>query len=657
MRGRILAVAGALVAALAILALRVVELTVVDAAELSARAQRQYVEEVRTARTRGEIRDRNGIVLATTVTAASVYLRLREHRLGAAERTRLAAALGCGREVLDRRLDRSRPFVWLARGVGEAVVRRVEALGIPGLGIVEEGRRIYPHGPLAAHVVGLAGRDLQGLEGLERYYDRWLRGEEVDLCGLRDGRGRTLRLRACARPAAARPLADGLPPAPGASLVLTLDGDLQAVVERELAAGVARARARAGVAILMDPWTGAVLALANVPTYDPNRPGVAPADARRNRAIKDRFEPGSTFKAILAAAAVEEGVIGPAEAIDCERGRYRIGRWVIHDHHPFERLTLAEILERSSNIGAAKVGERLGAARLARYIRAFGFGEPTGVDLPYEASSRVRPPTRWGRVGLATRSFGQGIAVTPLQLVRAFAAIANGGRLVTPYLLESAVAPSGNVLFRRDPATHVALGREVVSPTSARAVAAMLERVVDSDEGTGTRARIAGVRVAGKTGTAQKVRAGRYSKERLASFVGFAPADEPAFVLLVMIDEPQGVVYGGAVAAPVFARVAERVLDHLGRRPGRKVAPAGPPLQPASLGALAGSPAAEAVRHPAGPVVPSFLHMSLRQARRAAAAAGLAVVARGSGYVVAQDPPPGSPRGGEAVSLMLEPSV
>jgi cell division protein FtsI (penicillin-binding protein 3) len=356
-----------------------------------------------------------------------------------------------------------------------------------------------------------------------------------------------------ATPRAAR-CSSAAAPEHGNRVELTIDAAIQDATERELAAGVAKTRAAGGTAVVLDPATGEILALANVPTYDPNRPGAKKdrgwSDRVRNRAITDPFEPGSTFKAMLAAAALEERVVAPAERFFCENGRFQVGRWTINDAHPHGWLTFAEVIQYSSNIGASKVAERLGRERYYRYLRSFGFGSRTGVELPGESPGIVRPVESWARVDLAVHSFGQGVSVTALQLTAAFAAVANGGLLMRPYLVRRIVSPRGDVVEEQRP---VAV-RRVVSERAAQTVTALLRRVVEEKGGTGTQARLEDFPVAGKTGTAQKVNleTGGYSAKRIGSFVGFVPADRPRAVVLVLIDEPTGVSYGadrGAVCA------------------------------------------------------------------------------------------------------------
>jgi cell division protein FtsI (penicillin-binding protein 3) len=654
---RIPLVAGGLVVVLVVMALRVAQLTIVDHDRLAELADRQRRETVRLLGLRGAILDRNGEVLAETMSTPSIYASPRKYPVPGEVRSALVQVLGVSPRTLDRRLDSKKGFVWLKRRATRDQARAVARLGLLGVGSIEEGRRLYPQKVVGAHVVGTAGDDLRGLEGIELRYDRWMRWPETVLRVERDGLGRPLLLaglEAAGLGEEGATLAfEDEPLAAGATLTLTIDSGLQAIVERELAQGVQAAKADAGTVIMLDPKTGAVLALANYPTYDPNLPGEARPGSRRNRAVTDSFEPGSTFKTFVAAAALEEGALKPSDSVFCENGSYRIGGWTIHDHHPYGRLTVPEIIQYSSNIGASKIGERLGRDLFASYLQAFGFGRRTAIDLPGEVSGIVRPAKKWALIDLATGSFGQGLSVTPIQLATAYAAIANGGRVNQPHLLTRAIDRTGRVLLDRDEPGAVAPARQVVSAETAGEVAGMLERVVELQGGTGSKARIPGVRVAGKTGTAQKVdpQTRRYSRERLASFVGFAPADDPALVLLVMIDNPRGQTYGGLVAAPVFREVMSRALDRLGRRS---------PVLAAHPLRAAGAPIgwAPAVDLSTGVTLRSFSGMSLRRALEVAAADGLVVDARGSGFVKDQDPPPGSLREeGDEIVLYLEPTT
>jgi cell division protein FtsI (penicillin-binding protein 3) len=422
------------------------------------------------------------------------------------------------------------------------------------------------------------------------------------------------------------------------------------VTERELALGVAAARAVGGAAIVLDPNTGEVLALANVPTFNPNQPGAVSdrqwLDRVRDRAITDPYEPGSTLKAILAAAAIEERVVTPAEMFFCENGRLRIGKRTIHDSHAHGWLSFAEVIQYSSNIGASKVADRLGRERYHRYLQAFGFGARTGIELPGETPGIMRPAESWARIDLATHSFGQGVSVTPLQLAVAFGAIANGGLLMRPYLVRRTLAPDGSVVFDNKPTVV----RHVIGARTAQTVTALLRRAVEEPGGTGAKAKLDDFPVAGKTGTAQKVnlQTGGYSSKRVASFVGFVPADAPRAVIIVLIDEPGGSsTSGGVVAAPVFRGIASAVLKQLGVMPA-------PRATPPTLVQVAATPAAP--KDAERPVVnvraqgpgeaaetPNFLGLSLREALTRAQVTGWDVRITGTGYVHDQAPPPGTP--------------
>jgi cell division protein FtsI (penicillin-binding protein 3) len=632
-----LAVGGGIAVLLALVAVRLVQFTLTESPDLARRARRQHHEEIHIAAHRGAILDRHGETLATSIERPSLYVRPR--RVAAADHRRaqavLSAALDLPPSAVGTKLASTAGFVWLKRAVTPREQAAVQALGLPGVGEVTEARRFYPHGSAGAQVLGFAGVDLRGLEGIERVYERDLRASTRTLEIERDALGREI-------------LTDGMddPRAlDGATVQLTLDVGLQTIAERALAEGVGAAQAAAGTAMVMDPWTGEVLALANVPTFDPNDRGAVPPANRRNRAINDFYEPGSTFKAILAAGALEHGVVRPDEMIFCENGAMPVGKWVIHDHHRYGWLSMTETIAVSSNIAAAKIGERLGRERFHAFLADFGFGAPTGIDLPAEVGGMLRPVGGWSRINLITTSFGQGIAVTPLQMARAFAAIANGGMLMQPYVGLRATSATGEPLWEHRPTAI----RRVMKPETARMVTAMLERVVE-EGGTGTKAGIAGVRVAGKTGTSQKVEpgTGRYSPHaRIASFVGFLPADAPRLVIMVVVDEPRTSKYGGMVAAPIFQAIGAAALERLGIVP----APAADLLQAAAAGAA--EPEAPAV--PLG--VPSFLGLSKRMAVERARDLGWMVHVTGEGYVQSQTPAPGAAAApGKELMLSLAPS-
>lgn len=570
---------------------------------------------------RGRILDRNGAALATSVEAYQVAVRRNEYKFDPAHVALLAAALDTDPGELGKKLrDDPAKFFWLSRSLGIDAANRVRSQKIRGIDVYPDQRRAYPHGPLAAHVIGFSGIDEKGLEGIEREYDEEIRGEPIERNVCRDGRGRVWLDRG-----------GMLGLNQGATVELTIDSTLQSLAERELQDRIAAVDADGGSVVILDPRTGEVLAMANAPVFDPNHAGSAPAANRRNRAVTDTFEPGSTMKPLVVAAALDAGAIKMNQSFDCENGKLKIGGWTIHDHHPYKILNVAEILEVSSNICSAKIGALLGADRLYDYLRSFGFSRPTDLDLPGEVAGKLSPPSQWRPINVANISFGQGVTATTMQMASAFATLANGGTRMLPYVVRRVTDLDGDVLHYRVPEIE----SQVVKPEFAKAVGDMLERVVGPN-GTALTAALEGVRVAGKTGTAQKVIDGRYSRENwVSSFVGYFPIEAPRLVIAITIDEPRKAHYGGVVAGPVFKNVAEASLDYLyvprAMRP-RSDAP----------------PAVEIERVPQAPAVvafsgrmPELRGLSLRAAMRAMNGCDCEVRTDGSGYVVNQQPDPG----------------
>lgn len=530
---------------------RLVTLQVWQAPELSAKANRQHQKTVSLEGARGTIVDRHGKILAMNVEVQSVFgvPTTVDNPLKTARQ--LSPILGMRADELERKLQQNRNFVWLARKLDPEQGRQLDRSPIDGIGTVMEGRRFYPRGPLLAHVLGFAGMDGGGLEGIEHRYEPDLRGEKRMVVVQRDARRRAVFSKGSTEQI----------PTPGHSLTLTIDEVIQSVTERELEDTVGRARAKSGTMIVLDPKTGAVLAMAVSPRFDPNALSALGPDRWRNRALTDAYEPGSTMKMMMAAAAIEERVVRPNTMVFGEHGHMMVANTVIHDHERLGWVSFAQVIQKSSNIGAAKTGMALGEQRLYRYLRAFGFGQRTEIDLPGESAGLVRNPKDWGRRSVASISMGQEISATPLQMVSAVAAIANGGVLMKPYMVSEIRDADGHILRQIPPQAK----RRVISPETARSVTKILEGVIT--DGTGTKAAISGFRVAGKTGTAQKIdpRTGTYSASRfVASFTGYVPADNPQLAMIVVIDEPQGDTWGGAVAAPVFSRVGEQVLSYLG---------------------------------------------------------------------------------------------
>ena len=550
-RGRRYVVLLLLLCGFGVVLFRLVTLQVLQAAELTVKADRQHQKTVSLEGARGTIVDRHGKMLAMNMEVPSVFGVPTALDSPAKTARHLSPVLHVRTDELERKLRQDRGFVWLARKLDPEQGRRLEHMSMDGIGVVMEGRRFYPKGPLLSHVLGFAGMDGAGLEGVERHYESHLHGEKRVTVLQRDALGRTVFPKGLAEQG----------PAPGHSLVLTIDEVIQYIAEKDLEEAVTRTHAKSGTMIVLDPQTGALLALAISPRFDPNAVAALGPDRWRNRALTDAYEPGSTMKAIVAAAAIEEGVMKPNTMVFGENGHMTVANTVIHDHEKLGWVSFAQVIQKSSNIGAAKTGMALGDQRLYLYLQAFGFGQRTDIDLPGEAGGLLKNPSDWGRRSVASISMGQEIGVTAIQMVSAMGAIANGGVLMKPYVVSEIRDVQGRVLRQMLPQVK----RRVVSPETARTVTTILEGVVT--EGTGGKAAIPGFRVAGKTGTAQKIdpRTGAYSATQfVGSFVGFAPADNPRLAMIVVIDEPRGEAWGGTVAAPVFRRVGEQVLNYMG---------------------------------------------------------------------------------------------
>ena len=625
------------------IALRAFELQIVEGEKLKRLGERQHLKEWIVLPKRGTILDRSGEPLALSLEGQSVYAR--PHRIKELETVGrgLAHALAMDPAEVMQKLAVDKPFVWVKRQVTPKEAEQIENLNLEGVGMYYEPNRYYPQGRLAGQAIGFVGRDSQGLEGVEMYYDRYLRGESGSSLVERDALGRRVLVQGV----------EELRIPPGSDVQLTLDTSIQHLAEKELEASVAKYRAKAGIAVVVEPFTGEVLALANYPFFNPNNFTRQSSDQWRNRAVTDNFEPGSTFKTILAAAALEEKVVGKEDLFYCEYGKYPFAGRVIHDAHEYGWLPFSKIIQYSSNIGVTKVAEKLNKDRYYKYIEKFGFGQLTGLDLPGEASGAVRPADKWAMIDLATHAFGQGISVTPIQLAMAYGAVANGGFLMRPFLVRRAFGPDGRVLWENQP--HVV--RRVMSETTAHMLTSILKGVV-GDGGTGIMAGVEGFKVAGKTGTAQKpdLAHGGYSSKRIvASFIGFVPADDPRLVLLVIVDEPEVNVYGGTVAAPAFRTIAGASLQRLGVAPD-KIAPQPiPAAQEVSGTRVERKTDPRVIREDGALEVPDFIGLSLREAVEKARALKLKVEMHGNGYVVKQSPAAGVSRGkGEVLTLNLQ---
>ena len=527
---------------------RAFHLQVAEADHLRAMAEEQYLREIELPPRRGRILDRNGAELASTADVDSIYCNPRRLVDVHEASRRLAQVLGLDRRELEKKLSQKRFFAWVKRKVTPDEVTAVRALNLPGMAFTREPRRFYPNRTLAATVMGQAGSDGRGLDGVELALDKHLRGSTSSVQGVRDALGRDL-------------IVEGMGEAPngvGSDVVLTIDRYLTFVTERALADATARHHAKSVIAVVMDPRSGEILAMGSTPTYNPNDPASSAEGGARNRAITDAFEPGSTMKTFTIASALDAGVVRPDDRFDCLMGRMMVGKYQIHDTHPHGVLTVAEVFKFSSNIGATKIARRLGRDELAEALGRFGFGRPTEVGLPGERAGIIRPVSKWGDIGFANVSFGQGLTVTPLQMVAGVSAIAAGGVYHQPRVVSRIVAHDGSV-----ESPPLLPDRRVMSPAAARAMIGIM-RVVTEVGGTAKQAAIPGYPVAGKTGTAQKVANGHYDSSKwVSSFVGFAPAEDPRVAIIVVVDEPQGEHLGGAVAAPIFREIGEQTLRYL----------------------------------------------------------------------------------------------
>lgn len=531
-----------------LISLRLVDLMILSHKHLSDRAKLQHIKVEDIQVRRGIIFDRNGRELALNLDLESLYCDPEGLHLDNRSVLRLASAIAKKPEVILAKIPSEGRFAWIERKLEPGTADRVRGLNIKGLGLLPEAKRVYPKGKLASHILGFVGIDNQALEGIELRYDRYLNKGGGKVLFERDANGKTL--------------SSGVDiEAKGNNVVLTIDEGLQYIVEKEIEKAMVRWKAAAASAIMMDPFTGEILALANRPTYDPNNPGRANPSDIRNRAITDCYEPGSTFKLVVGIAALEEKIARPDTLFDVSAGYIEVGGKAIRDAHKHGILTFEEIIQKSSNVGSVMVGIRLGKERLYKYARLLGFGERTGVDMPGEVSGWIRPPERWSGTSIGAISIGQEVAVTPLQVLRAYSAIANGGFLVRPYVVSKIISPEGKVLvsFENSEKKHI------ISTRTAEIFKEVLKSVVD-EEGTGRSASIEGNKVAGKTGTAQVMdpKTKRYSREKfVSSFVGFVPADNPRLAMVVVIYEPKGQIYGGMVAAPVFREIANQALSYL----------------------------------------------------------------------------------------------
>jgi cell division protein FtsI (penicillin-binding protein 3) len=621
-------------------------------AELEQLAREQYTRRLTLSARRGMILDRHGEELAVEVEVDSVYVDQRKVPNPAQAAALLAPILGQDATRLAEKLSGKRQFVWLKRRVSPRTAGEVRTLGVPGVDLVKESKRFYPGRTLAAQVIGYAGIDSKGLEGIERRFDEQLMGNRDAALGLRDASGRII-------------FAEGFFGANGVvggNVELTIDRTIQHIVEQELAATVRTYEARAGQVVVMDPANGEILAMASWPTFNPNTIGTSDDEMRRNRPVLDVFEPGSTFKVFTLAAVLNAGAVRADEVTFCEQGRMQMWDVAIHDDHRDGWLNTTQCLKRSSNICFAKMAMKLGKRRFYHYLRRFGFGEQTHVKLPFEVRGSLPHYSKWFDVDTATTAFGQGVGVTNLQLTAALAAVANGGTLMEPLLVRRVAGPDGETVNAWAPQAR----RRVVSRYTARLVTDMMTSVTE-EGGTGFQAALDGYLVAGKTGTAQKSMGSKgYEDGRwVTSFFGFVPSDNPRLAISVVIDEPRINHYGGTVAAPAFRRIADQSLRYLGvpaqipqvlpaqKRAGKQApAAAQPAVAPGPDGPEESStPLEEGQRR-----VPALSGMTMPKALAALDEAGLRPVLMGSGVAVEQIPPAGEPvAAGSFVQVNFQP--
>jgi cell division protein FtsI (penicillin-binding protein 3) len=615
-----------------LIVIRMFQLQVLKKEKLYRMATQQQHVQIPLVPKRGIIYDQKGNELAVSIEVESVFADPRSIKNLEKTVQELSPILQIDRKELKQVLKSRRSFEWIQRKITFKESEQVKALRLPGIHFLKENQRFYPNATLAAHLIGFVSLDSKGLEGMEFQYDHLLNGKKNMWVMGRDALGREI--------------AEGDGPFREEDhqrhITLTLDKQIQHVAETELNQAVQKWRAKGGMIIAMDPVSGKVLAMATSPSFNPNQFLQYRPKTWRNEAITDTFEPGSLLKTFLAAAALEEKVVRPLDSFYCENGSYKVYDRTIHDHSKHGWLTFQQIIKFSSNIGASKVGEKLGKDRFYKYICAFGFGDKTRIGLPGESKGILRHPRYWSPITLDTVSFGQGISVTGIQLATALCAIANGGMLMKPYVVERITNEKGGVVQSFEPEVV----RKVISGETAKTVSAML-RTATEKGGTGEWAVPPGYIVAGKTGTAQKADGllGGYAEDRyMSGFMGFAPAEEPRIVLLVVIDEPQGNNYGGVVAAPVFKAVMEKVLPYLNVHPTGTVIvkneidssstneslTSGPMIEEGNIGKV-----------DAKEVMPDLTGLPIRTALTRIEGKGLIIKVSGKGKVVEQVPKPG----------------
>jgi cell division protein FtsI/penicillin-binding protein 2 len=636
---------------------RLVQLQIHQHDQLASRARNQQLSSIETAATRGQVLDRQGRELARSLDTESFYGDPSEIKNVDTTAGRISAITGQDRVDLVRRLNdaqaANKKFIWIVRRVEMERANKLDALELDGVYSRREPKRYYPNDSLAAHVLGFVGTDEIGLGGVEQYYNEKIRGEAGKVY-LEIDRER-------------RPFESyEVKPHPGQTIVLTIDQVIQYRTEKALSEAVERTHAKSGTAIVMDPRTGEILALANAPTFDPNQPGAIPPETRTNGALQSIYEPGSTFKIVAYSAAIEKGLVKPDDKIDCQMGSITVAGRLIHDGHPYGVLTIADALAKSSNVGAIKLGLMVGNESMYEYMKRLGFGSRTGIDLAGESPGILRALGRWQPSSIGSLAIGQEVGVTPLQMAAAYSVLANNGSWIKPHIVRELRNPDGSVTFQAKIESRPAL-----KPETTAALRTMMEGV--TLRGTAKKAQLDGYTAAGKTGTAQKIdpKTHAYSSTKfIGSFVGFAPASNPAVVIIVVIDEPLGAYHGGDVAAPVFREIAEQILPDLNVTPDTdtkslpaQIAQSSKPSpqqvkedqasleqREATLPRVVSAQSFNGKRNEVvfavatrrGAVMPDLRGQSVRDVARMCAQLGLRLEARGEGLATKQNPAAGT---------------
>ena len=653
---RILFVAIGLVLWMLVIGGRLVQLQIHRHDELASRARSQQLSSIETAPTRGQVLDRQGRELARSLDTESFYSDPSEVTNVTETARKISSITGLDRAELVKKFtdakDANKKFIWLIRRMEMERASKLDALELDGVYSRKEPKRYYPNDSLAAHVLGFVGTDEIGLSGVEQYYNEKIRGEAGKVYLEHDRDQRSFE-------------SYEVQPHPGQTIVLTIDQLIQYRTERALSAAVERTGAKSGSAIVMDPHTGEILALANAPTFNPNQPGADPPEARANGALQNIYEPGSTFKIVAYSAAIEKGLVTPDDKIDCQMGSITVAGRLVHDGHPYGVLTVADALAKSRNVGAIKLGLMVGDDSMYDFMKRLGFGSRTGIDLAGESPGILRPLARWQPSSMGSLAIGQEVGVTPLQMASAYSVLANNGSWIKPHIVRELRSPDGSVTFQAKVEARPALKAETCA-----ALRPMMEGV--TLRGTAKKAQLEGYTAAGKTGTAQKVdpKTHAYSATKfIGSFVGFAPVSNPAVVIIVVIDEPEGAYHGGDVAAPVFREIAEQILPELNITPDTEV------NNVPSLIAETSKPSPQQMKEDAaqterretlpqvvasnsfagrtnevvfaratnrGALMPDLRGQSVRDALRTCAQLGLKLEARGDGLAAQQYPAPGT---------------